>query len=213
MPDLGAHGLENLTYKYLCNSSLCYFFVWFMFYLLLLWSTLIESSWQNRIQPIAFWYSDIVLATYPYLPTCAPFLFCNLHIDICNPTSSVYLIRYLQSCTTDMITYIISYLTFLYCVLSKSSVLLNTVGFPAGSWCSRGLTATGFPTVDIGPGINRFPCVCVCMRIVHIDASVCVCIYIYIYLSIYLSLSLCAYFRKERKRERERGKEGERKKN
>ena len=205
MPDLGAHGLENLTYKYLCNSSLCYFFVWFMFYLLLLWSTLIESSWQNRIQPIAFWYSDIVLATYPYLPTCAPFLFCNLHIDICNPTSSVYLIRYLQSCTTDMITYIISYLTFLYCVLSKSSVLLNTVGFPAGSWCSRGLTATGFPTVDIGPGINQFPCVCVHAHCTY--RCKCVCIYIYIY--IYLSLSLCIFQerKKARERERERGRE------
>lgn len=44
VPDLGAHGLEILTYKYLCNSTLCYFFVWFMFYLLLLWSTLIEPS-------------------------------------------------------------------------------------------------------------------------------------------------------------------------
>ena len=154
-----------------------------------------------------------MLATYPYLPTCAPFLFCNLHIDICNPTSSVYLIRYLQSCTTDMITYIISYLTFLYCVLSKSSVLLNTVGFPAGSWCSRGLTATGFPTVDIGPGINRFPCVCVCMRIVHIDASVCVYIHIYIYISIYLSISLSVHIsgKKESEREREGKREREKK--
>ena len=150
-----------------------------------------------------------MLATYPYLPTCAPFLFCNLHIDICNPTSSVYLIRYLQSCTTDMITYIISYLTFLYCVLSKSSVLLNTVGFPAGSWCSRGLTATGFPTVDIGPGINRFPCVCVHAHCTY--RCKCVCVYTHIYLSISLSLSLCAYFRKERKRERERERGREKK--